>query len=132
MFKKKFKRVFLALDTNNIKIAENFVKLLKKDLAGIKIGNELFSCYGPSIIKKFQKYKISEIENIVDLFFREIQKALTEEKRVEIRGFGSFYTKKREKRIGINPQNGKNIEIEKKVHPKFKMGKILFKKLNSK
>jgi integration host factor subunit beta len=85
-----------------------------------------------SILKNNSKYKTSEIENIVDLFFREIKKALTEEKRVEIRGFGSFYTKKREKRVGINPQNGKNIDIEKKIHPKFKIGKILFKKLNPK
>ena len=81
---------------------------------------------------KNNKYKISEIENITDLFFRELEKALTEGKRVEIRGFGSFFTKTREKRVGINPQSGKNIEVEKKIHPKFKMGKILFKKLNPK
>ena len=85
-----------------------------------------------AILSKNNKYKISEIENIVDLFFREIREALTQGKRIEIRGFGSFFTKTREKRIGINPQNGKNIEIERKLHPKFKMGKILFKKLNSK
>ena len=85
-----------------------------------------------SILKKNNKYKISEIETVVDLFFREIEKALSQGKRIEIRGFGSFYTKAREKRIGMNPQNGKNIEIERKIHPKFKMGKILFKKLNPK
>ena len=85
-----------------------------------------------SILKKNNKYKISEIETIVDIFFREIGAALSQRKRIEIRGFGSFFTKTREKRIGINPQNGKNIEIEKKVHPKFKMGKILFKKINPK
>jgi len=85
-----------------------------------------------SLLSKNTKYKISEIENIVDLFFKEIEKALTEGQRIEIRGFGSFFTKIREKRIGINPQNGKNIEIERKIHPKFKMGKILFKKLNPK
>ena len=84
------------------------------------------------LLRKNNKYKVSEIENIVDLFFKEIERALSQGKRIEIRGFGSFFTKKRDKRIGINPQNGKNIEIEKKVHPKFKMGKILFKKLNPK
>ncbi|MBH71261.1 MAG: integration host factor subunit beta [Pelagibacteraceae bacterium] len=84
------------------------------------------------ILSKNNKYKVSEIENIVDIFFREIENALKQKKRIEIRGFGSFFIKEREKRIGINPQNGKNIEIEKKVHPKFKMGKILFKKLNPK
>ena len=85
-----------------------------------------------SLLSKNNKYKVSEIENIVDLFFKEIERALSQGKRIEIRGFGSFFTKKRDKRIGINPQNGKNVEIEKKVHPKFKMGKILFKKLNPK
>ena len=85
-----------------------------------------------SLLSKNNKYKVSEIGNIVDLFFKEIERALSQGKRIEIRGFGSFFTKKRDKRIGINPQNGKNIEIEKKVHPKFKMGKILFKKLNPK
>ena len=85
-----------------------------------------------SLLSKNTKYKISEIENIVDLFFKEIEKAHTEGQRIEIRGFGSFFAKIREKRIGINPQNGKNIEIERKIHPKFKMGKILFKKLNPK
>ena len=84
------------------------------------------------ILSKNNKYKVSEIENIVDIFFRDIENALKQKKRIEIRGFGSFFIKEREKRIGINPQNGKNIEIEKKVHPKFKMGKILFKKLNPK
>ena len=65
-------------------------------------------------------------------FFKEITTALTNKKRVEIRGFGAFYTKDRQKRVGLNPQNGKNIEIDEKTHPKFRMGKILFKKLNSK
>ena len=84
------------------------------------------------LLKNNNKYKISEIQSIVDIFFREISNALAEEKRVEIRGFGSFFPKVRNKRIGLNPRNGKNIEIERKVHPKFKMGKILFKKLNPK
>ena len=69
MSKKKFKRVFLALDTNNIKSAENFVKILKNELAGIKIGKELFSYHGPNIIKKFKKYKLPIF---LDLKFHDI------------------------------------------------------------
>ena len=69
MSKKNFKRVFLALDTNNIKSAENLVKLLKNDLAGLKIGKELFSYYGPDIIKKFKKYKLPIF---LDLKFHDI------------------------------------------------------------
>lgn len=84
------------------------------------------------ILSKNKKYKYSEIEKIVDIFFNELTSALKNERRIEIRGFGAFFTKIRNKRMGLNPQNGENIEIEKKIHPKFKMGKILFKKLNPK
>ena len=84
------------------------------------------------ILNKNKKYTYSEIERIVDLFFKEITNALTNQRRVELRGLGSFYTKARDKRIGLNPKNGQKIEIDKKIHPKFKMGKILFKKLNPK
>ena len=69
MSEKKFKRVFLALDTNNIQSAEKLVKLLKNDLAGLKIGKELFSYYGPNLIKKFKKYKLPIF---LDLKFHDI------------------------------------------------------------
>ena len=69
MSEKKFKRVFLALDTNNIKSAEKLVKLLKNELAGLKIGKELFSYYGPNLIKKFKKYKLPIF---LDLKFHDI------------------------------------------------------------
>ncbi len=70
MIEKKFKKVFLALDTNNIKSAEKFLKKLKDDLAGIKIGKELFSYYGPDIVKKFRKkYKLPIF---LDLKFHDI------------------------------------------------------------
>tara|TARA_B100001013_G_scaffold344061_1_gene273307 strand:- start:1937 stop:2218 length:282 start_codon:yes stop_codon:yes gene_type:complete len=84
------------------------------------------------ILNKNKKYKFSEIEKIVDLFFKKITTALVDQRRIELRGFGSFFTKIREKRTGLNPKNGEKIEVDKKIHPKFKMGKILFKKLNSK
>ena len=69
MSNKKFKRVFLALDTNNISTAEKLIKLLKNNLAGIKIGKELFSVYGPEIIKKFKKYRLPIF---LDLKFHDI------------------------------------------------------------
>ena len=82
MLKKKFKRVFLALDTNNIKTAESLIKLLKNDLAGLKIGKELFSNYGPIIIKKLTELASkSNIDGVVcspsDIkLIREIDKTL--------------------------------------------------------
>ena len=65
----KFKRVFLALDTDNIKSAENLVKILKNDLAGIKIGKELFSYYGPLIVKKLKRFNLPIF---LDLKFHDI------------------------------------------------------------
>jgi len=66
---KNFKRVFLALDTNNLKSAKKLVSLLKNDLAGIKIGKELFSSFGPKIVKEFKKYKLPIF---LDLKFHDI------------------------------------------------------------
>ena len=64
-----------------------------------------------AILNKNNKYKISEIENIVDLFFREIREALTQGKRIEIRGFGSFFTKTREN-LNYRYENIKVFTIE--------------------
>ena len=58
MIKQKFKRVFLALDTNKFSSAIKIINLLKRDLAGIKVGKELFSYFGPKVIKKFKKFKL--------------------------------------------------------------------------
>lgn len=69
MIKQKFKRVFLALDTNKLNSAIKIVNLLKNDLAGIKIGKELFSCFGPGIIKKFKKFNLPIF---LDLKFHDI------------------------------------------------------------
>lgn len=69
MSEKNFKRVFLALDTNNLKSAKKLVSLLKNDLAGIKIGKELFSSFGPKIVKEFKKYKLPIF---LDLKFHDI------------------------------------------------------------
>ena len=84
------------------------------------------------IQKRYPSLSFNDIEKIVDLFFKKITTALVDQRRIELRGFGSFFTKIREKRTGLNPKNGEKIEVNKKIHPKFKMGKILFKKLNSK
>ena len=69
MLKQKFKRVFLALDTNKLNEAIKITSLLYKALAGIKIGKEMFSSYGPEIIKKFKKFKLPIF---LDLKFHDI------------------------------------------------------------
>ena len=82
------------------------------------------------ILKKNDKYKFSEIEKIVDLFFKEITTALTNKKRVEIRGFGSFSVRNRPSRMARNPKNGEAVIIPSKFYPYFRPSKALKAGLN--
>lgn len=45
--------------------------------------------------------------------------------RIEIRGFGSFSVHERAPRIGRNPRNGDQVELDTKHVPHFKPGKEL-------
>ncbi|MFQ5581406.1 MAG: integration host factor subunit beta [Mariprofundaceae bacterium] len=66
-----------------------------------------------------------EAEVVVNTIFSAISVALAEGDRVELRGFGSFTTKRRNARIGRNPKTGTSVEVPAKVVPHFKPGKEL-------
>lgn len=66
-----------------------------------------------------------EAEVVVNTIFSAIADALTRKERVELRGFGSFYTKQRNARIGRNPKTGDAVQVPAKVVPQFKPGKGL-------
>lgn len=74
--------------------------------------------------------KVTEVDNIVTLMLDEITKALEDDKRVEIRGFGAFTAKKRNARTGRNPRTGESVQVSEKVVPFFKAGKQLLDRLN--
>lgn len=54
-----------------------------------------------------------------------IAKALRNGDKVQITGFGSFETKKREARKGRNPRTGKEINIAASTSAAFRIGKRL-------
>jgi integration host factor subunit beta len=64
-------------------------------------------------------------EEVVELFFAEISKALGSGNRVEIRGFCSFFVKHYKCYTGRNPKTGKLIIVPQKKLPFFKCGKEL-------
>ncbi len=66
-----------------------------------------------------------EAEVVVNTVFSAIADALAAGDRVELRGFGSFTTKKRGARIGRNPKTGESVHVPAKVVPHFKPGKEL-------
>lgn len=71
-----------------------------------------------------------EVEKIVTVFFDEITQRLTEDGRVELRGFGAFSTRARDGRVGRNPRTGETVEVAAKRVPYFKPGKEMRVRLN--
>jgi nucleoid DNA-binding protein len=66
-----------------------------------------------------------QAQEVVDGVFSAITNALKKNEPVQIAGFGSFKTAKREARTGRNPQTGAEIKIEARMVPKFIPGKAL-------
>ena len=77
----------------------------------------------PNILRK-------DVKKIVEIIIFEIIEALCRDKAVEIRGWGRFKIVTRKSRIGRNPKNSKIIQIPEKKAIRWKMSKILYKKLN--
>ena len=75
---------------------------------------------------------VRDVERIVNTIFNKITNSLAEGKRVELRGFGAFSIQHRKSRIGRNPRTGDAVQVEEKFIPRFKTGKELRVKLNSK
>jgi integration host factor subunit beta len=73
---------------------------------------------------------VREVEKIVSVFFDEIVGRLTQDGRVELRGFGAFSTRARDGRTGRNPRTGETVEVEAKRVPYFKPGKEMRVRLN--
>ena len=71
----------------------------------------------------------SEASRAVDALFSVndgiIAKALRSGEKVQITGFGSFETRKREARTGRNPRTGKEIKIKASKSAAFRAGKGL-------
>lgn len=67
----------------------------------------------------------AQIHRLVNLFFKTITEALGRDDRIELRGFGTFYTKLTNARTGRNPKTGEKAYVEAKRVPCFKAGKDL-------
>jgi integration host factor subunit beta len=77
----------------------------------------------PNVLKK-------DIIKTIDIIFNEISKALKNNMKFEIRGYGTFKVKNRKARIAKNPKTGEKISIPERKNPFFKMSKIMKIRLN--
>lgn len=72
-----------------------------------------------------------DAETIVENVFDAIVQALRSDDKIEIRGFGSFRTRRRRGRIGRNPKTGAKVEVPPKRIPYFKPSRELKELINS-
>jgi integration host factor subunit beta len=70
-------------------------------------------------------YYKQDVALAVDIILEEISRALTEGRRVEIRGFGSFSVRTRKPRTTKNPKTGKMMDIPARKTLHFTMSKSL-------
>ena len=73
----------------------------------------------------------SKGKEIVKVLFGEISNALTNNDRVEIRGFGSFKVKNYDGYTGHNPKTGEPIKVKSKKLPFFKCGRELKERVDT-
>ncbi len=66
-----------------------------------------------------------DTERVVNLVFGSIMHSLTQDEKVELRGFGSFRVRSRNSRSGRNPRTGEAVAIPPKNVPFFRAGKEL-------
>ncbi len=74
---------------------------------------------------QLQDYYKQDIALALDIILEEITQSLTEGRRVEIRGFGSFSVRKRKPRNTKNPKTGKMMNIPERKTLHFTMSKSL-------
>ncbi|MDX2129379.1 MAG: HU family DNA-binding protein [Chloroherpetonaceae bacterium] len=64
-----------------------------------------------------------ETEIIIDGFIEAVIASLKSGERIEIRGFGTFNVRKRNKRISKHPKTGETILVGEKYVPTFKISR---------
>ena len=81
--------------------------------------------------KNYPNFLKKDLEKLINIVLSEIKQSLKRSERVELRGFGIFFTNIQKARISRNPKTGEKVNTPKKKTIHFKMAKEMFKKLNN-
>jgi integration host factor subunit beta len=79
---------------------------------------------------RFPHFSIKHLETVVDTVLGQVESALSDGRRVELRNFGTFSPRTRQARQGRNPRTGETVAVEQKSVPYFRAGKELRDRLN--
>lgn len=83
------------------------------------------------LITKNSKLNRSEIDTVIEIFSNNIIKALKNGRKIELRGFGTFFVKKiKENYSARNPKTGELIYVPEKNKVRFRPSKKLKKLIN--
>lgn len=72
----------------------------------------------------------SDIKLVVEEMLDSLTNFLAEDKKIEIRGFGTFSTKLRKSRPARNPRTGEIVQLDKRIAPLFKYSTDLKESIN--
>ena len=79
----------------------------------------------------FPQLVASDAELAVKMILDAMSKSLSQGRRIEIRGFGSFGLNYRPPRVGRNPKSGDKVQVPAKYVPHFKAGKELRERVDA-
>lgn len=74
-------------------------------------------------VAKATKLSKKDAGAAIDAAIKGIVKAVAKSKKVNLKGFGQFYTIKRKARKGRNPSTGDPMDIKETILTKFKAGR---------
>lgn len=77
------------------------------------------------IASKQTQLSVKDVELAVKTIIDHMSQSLSEGRRIEVRGFGSFSLHYRAARVGRNPKTGEAVQLSSKYVPHFKPGKVL-------
>ena len=72
-----------------------------------------------------------DVESVLNSFVNVVSDELAKKEKVQLVGFGTFETRSRNAREGVNPQTKEKISIPASTVPAFKPGKGLKDKVNN-
>ena len=79
---------------------------------------------------QFRNMRASEATAMLDCVMDEMKNAVANDDRIEIRGFGTFQSRKRATKNGYNPSTGETIHLDAGKTILFKPSRELTKKMN--
>lgn len=71
-----------------------------------------------------------DVEKVLNSFINVVSNEMANKGKVQLVGFGTFETRQRAARTGLNPQTKEEIKIPACTVPAFKAGKALKDKVN--